>query len=58
MEPLPPFRERTAIQLREQAEVFRNKASATAPAEAQRLIRLAERYEELARLREMAGECS
>jgi hypothetical protein len=55
MEPLPPFRERTAIQLREQAEVFRNKASATAPAEAQRLIRLAERYEELARLREMAG---
>jgi hypothetical protein len=58
MEPLPPFRDRTAAQPREQAEGFRNKASTAARAEAQRLIRLAERYEELARSREMAGQYS
>jgi small-conductance mechanosensitive channel len=56
MNPLPPFRERTAAQLREQAEAFRNEARSASEAERPQLLSLASRYEELARLKEAEGD--
>jgi hypothetical protein len=50
---LPPFRERTPAQLRAQAQEHREAADREAsPDTAARLLRLAERYETLAALRE------
>ena len=56
MDRLPPFRERTPRQLREQARKYREAAAAALPGEAAVLLRLAEHYETLATLRE--EECT
>jgi hypothetical protein len=52
MTPRPPFRERTPAQLRQQAEEYQTAAQSASGDEAQTLLRLAGRYEELARLKE------
>ncbi len=55
MQKLPPFRERTAAHFRVQADEYRESARQQAsPEEEERLIRLAERYEALAQMREEA----
>ena len=52
MSGLPPFRDRTAAQFREQADGFRDIANLASPPERQQLLRLAARYDELSRLKE------
>jgi hypothetical protein len=52
MNRLPPLRERTAEQLRDQARACRNSAESAGEKEATMLLRLAERYEALADLNE------
>jgi len=54
MNRLPPFRDRTPTQLREQAQVYRRSAAMASGKEAENLIRIAERYEAMAVLKDGA----
>jgi len=47
------MRERSPAELRQQAEEYRTAAKSASPSEVERLLRVAQRYEELAVLKEM-----
>jgi len=51
--PRQPMRERSPAELRQQAEEYRTAAKSASPSEVERLLRVAQRYEELAVLKEM-----
>ena len=52
-----PFRDRTPYQLRAQARACRESAKMAGEKEASVLLRLAERYETIATLKEEAASC-